>query len=54
MKIALLQTFVAESTRKEELERQIAETEEKLKSPERTVEDIVRHIELIKEYKQYL
>ncbi|MDE7439994.1 MAG: hypothetical protein K2N23_05770 [Clostridia bacterium] len=53
MKIILEQTYLSTLTRKEEIENQLAALEEKLKTPERTVEDIVRHIELLKEYKLY-
>lgn len=53
MKIYLEQTHLGITSRKAELERQISALEEKLKTPERTVEDIVRHIQLLKEYKLY-
>ena len=53
MKIALEQTFVTVGSRKEEIERQLAVIEEKLKSPDRTVDDIIRHIQLLKEYRLY-
>ncbi len=53
MKIVLEQTYNALTSRKEELEAEIKRLEEKLRSPNRTVEDIVRHIELLKEYKLY-
>ncbi len=53
MKINLQTTYLSTTARKEEIERQLFELEEKLKTPERTVEDIVRHIELLKEYKLY-
>ena len=53
MKIVLEQTYVGTQAYKEELKREIEEIERKLRSPERTVEDIVRHIELLKEYRQY-
>ena len=50
MKITLEQSYV-NTTRKEEIKRELEEVEQKLRSPERTVEDIVRHIELLKEYR---
>ena len=53
MKIVLEQTYVRPLTRKQEIERELEELEQKLKTPERTVEDIVRHIKLLKEYRQY-
>lgn len=54
MIIALEQTYLNTSTRKEEIERELEEIEQKLKSPERTVDDIIRHIKLLKEYRLYL
>ena len=53
MIITLEQTYLDSTTRKQQIERELEELEEKLKTPERTVEDIVRHIKLIKEYRQY-
>ena len=53
MKITLEQTYLDSTTRKLEIERQLDELEAKLQSPERSVEDIVRHIQLLKEYRQY-
>ena len=32
-----------------QLEKQLAETEEILKTPQRTVEDIIRHMQILKE-----
>ena len=52
MKITLEQTYIRTTTRKQEIECELAELEKKLKTPERTVEDIVRHIQLLKEYRQ--
>ena len=52
MKITLEQTYIRTTTRKQEIERELAELETKLKSPERTVDEIVRHIQLLKEYRQ--
>lgn len=53
MKINLQPTYLSTETRKQEIERRLFELEEKLKTPERTVEDIVRHIQLLKEYRLY-
>lgn len=53
MKIYLEETQLGTISRKEEIGRQLSELEEKLKTPERTVDDIVRHILLLKEYKLY-
>ena len=53
MKIYLEETQLGTISRKVEIERQLAEIEEKLKFPDRTVDDIVRHIQLLKEYKLY-
>ena len=52
MKIELFESFTSEETRLAELERQIAEVEKKLKTPDRTVEDIILHIRLIKEWQE--
>ena len=53
MSITLEQTYLNTTCRKQEIERELKELEEKLKSPERTVDDIVTHIKLLKEYRQY-
>ena len=53
MKINLEQTYLGTMTRKEEIELLLSQLERKLQTPERTVEDIVRHIELLKEYRLY-
>ena len=53
MKINLEQTYLSTNSRKEEIEQELYDLEQKLKSPERTVEDIVRHIKLLKEYRLY-
>lgn len=50
MKINLEAAYVNNAARKAEIERELAELEKKLKTPERTVEDLVRHITLLKEY----
>ena len=52
MKITLEQTYLEGKTRKQQIEDELAKLEEKLKTPERTLEDIIRHIQLIKEYRQ--
>lgn len=52
MKIVLEQTYIS-TTRKQEIESELKTLEEKLKSPERTVDDIVQHIKLLQEYRQY-
>ena len=53
MTITLEHTYLDTTTRKQEIERELEQLELKLQSPERTVEDIVRHIKLLKEYRQY-
>ena len=52
MKIILEETYVRVPTRKEEIERELERLEEKLKTPERTLDDLVQHIKLLKEYRQ--
>ena len=53
MKITLEQNYLSTTTRKQEIERELEELDRKLRSPEHTVDDIVRHIKLLKEYRQY-
>ena len=53
MTITLEQTYLDTATRKQEIERELSELEETLRSPERTLDDIIRHITLLKEYRQY-
>ena len=53
MIITLEHTYLDTTTRKQQIERELDELEQKLQSPERTVEDIVRHIKLLKEYRKY-
>ena len=53
MKINLEQTYLTPSSRKLEIEYRLAVLDKKLKTPSRTVEDIIEHIELLKEYRQY-
>lgn len=48
MKIILPETYLNNTLSLSEIERELQEIEEKLKLPTRTVEDIVRHIELLK------
>ena len=52
MKITLEQTYLGNTIHKQEIERELANLEEKLKTPDRTVEDIVRHIMLLQEYRK--
>ncbi len=54
MKINIEQTYLSATDRKSEIERQLAELDEILKTPERTLDDIILHIRLLKEYKLYL
>lgn len=54
MKITLLNTYADKQTRLAEIEREIAELDEILKTPARTLDDIIRHIELLKERALYL
>lgn len=49
MKTELFTSYASREKQLAEIDRQITELEEKLKTPARTVEDIVRHIQLIKE-----
>ena len=49
MKVELITTYTSTEAQLAELDKQIAEVEEKLKTPDRTVDDIIRHIQLIKE-----
>ena len=49
MKVKLITSYSSKAKQLAELDRQIAEVEEKLKTPERSVEDIIRHIQLVKE-----
>ena len=48
MKIILPETYLNNTLNLSEIERELQAIEEKLKLPTRTVEDIVRHIELLK------
>ena len=49
MKVELLTSYTSEAAHLAEVERLIAEIEDKLKTPARTVEDIVLHMQLLKE-----
>ena len=49
MNITLFETHLTKKDRLDEIDRQLSALEEKLKTPERTVEDIILHIKLIKE-----
>ena len=46
MKVELITSYSSKTKQLAELDRQIAEVEERLKSPERTVEFIIRNIQL--------
>lgn len=48
MKIILPETYLSKALNLSEIERQLAVIEAKLKSPDRTLEDIIRHMELVK------
>ena len=48
MKIILPETYLNNTLNLSEIEKELQAIEEKLKLPTRTVEDIVRHIELLK------
>lgn len=54
MKINLEQTYLGTTSRKEEIELELSKLDKKLKTPERTVGDIIRHIKLLKEYRLYI
>lgn len=49
MKIKLLNTYADKQSRLAEINSELEELEARLKTPARTLEDIIRHIELIKE-----
>lgn len=48
MKVILPETYLSDKLNLAAIERELEVIEEKLKTPERTVDDIIRHIELIK------
>lgn len=52
MKIILDASYKDRKTELERLNRKIAEVEKILRTPERTVEDIVTHIKLLKEKRE--
>ena len=54
MKINLQPTYLNEELQMEDIQRQLIPLEEKLKTPSRTIDDIIRHIELIKERNRIL
>ena len=49
MKINLIDTYTDKNIRLAEIEREILSLDEKLKTPARTLDDIIRHIQLLKE-----
>lgn len=49
MKIELVQNYLDKNCRLTEVEKELALLDEKLKTPARTLDDIIRHIELLKE-----
>lgn len=49
MKIKLLNTYADKEGRLAEINSELSKLEAKLKTPARTLEDIIRHIELLKE-----
>lgn len=50
MKINIEQTYLNSKARLAEVEKRLSAVEEKLRTPERTVEDIAEHMLLLKEY----
>lgn len=54
MKITLLNTYTENEHRLAQIEDELEALEERLKTPERTVDDLIRHIELLKERRLYL
>ncbi len=49
MKITLLTSYTDKASRIAEIDKQIAELDKKLGTPARTLDDIILHIELLKE-----
>ena len=49
MKITLTNTYIDREDRLADIERQLAVIDKKLKTPAWTLEDVIRHIELLKE-----
>ena len=49
MKIQLQNNYTDKVRRLIDLDRQLAEVEEKLKTPQRTVDDLILHMQLLKE-----
>ena len=54
MKITLTQNYISKEAQLQETERQIAVLEEKLKSPGWTVDDVIKHIGLLKDKKRLI
>lgn len=54
MKIILLNSYPNKERRLAEIESELAVLDEKLKTPARTLDDIIRHIELLKEKQSFL
>ena len=52
MAITLENTYLNSEARKEKLKKELEILEEKLKTPERTLEDIVRHMQILLELKK--
>ena len=52
MAITLENTYLNGEARKRELEKELEILEEKLKTPERTLEDIVRHMQILLELRK--
>lgn len=48
MKVILPETYLTNESELSEIERELQVIEKKLKTPERTVDDLIRHIELLK------
>lgn len=48
MKVILPETYLNKELNLAEVERELQVIEKKLKTPERTVDDLIRHIELLK------
>lgn len=49
MRINLINNYTNKEQRFAEIEAELTELDEKLKTPERTLDDIIRHIKLLKE-----
>ena len=53
MAITLEHTYLNSEARKRELEKELEILEEKLKTPERTLDDIVRHMQILLELRKF-